>query len=235
MTRFLTILCLFTILASCKTETKDQTQSEITAEQSTNKKEEEIELTVAEKIAQAHGFEHWKNINEIQFTFNVNRGENHFERTWKWQPKENNVVSMVSKDSLITYTRTEMDSINIQLDQAFINDKFWMLVPFQLVWDDGTTISESVKEIAPISKTELNKITLTYGNEGGYTPGDAYDIYVDNDFMIREWVFRKGNSEEPSMITTFENYEDFNGIKIAKDHKTAEGNFNLNFSNIKVN
>ena len=51
---------------------------------------------------------------------------------------------------------------------------------------------------------------------------------------MREWVFRKGNSAEPTMTTTFENYEDFNGLKIAKDHKMAEGEFNLYFSNIKV-
>jgi len=34
------------------------------------------------------------------------------------------------------------------------------------------------------------------------------------------------------MITTFKNYQDFNGIKIALDHKKAEGNWNLNFTNI---
>jgi len=102
------------------------------------------------------------------------------------------------------------------------------------VWDEGTTISEAIKEVAPISKTELNKITITYGNEGGYTPGDAYDFYFNDDYIIQEWAYRKGNSETPSMITTFENYEDFNGLKIAKEHKMAEGNFNLYFSDIKV-
>jgi hypothetical protein len=119
-------------------------------------------------------------------------------------------------------------------DRAFINDKFWLLVPFQLVWDEGTTISETKREVAPISQTELNKITLTYSNEGGYTPGDAYDLYFDENYRIKEWVYRQGNSETPSMMTTFENYEDFNGLKIAKDHKMADGNFNLYFSNIKV-
>ena len=65
----------------------------------------------------------------------------------------------------------------------------------------------------------MNMITITYPNEGGYTPGDAYDIYFDEDYMIKEWTFRKGNSEDPSLSTTFENYKDYNGIKIATDHK----------------
>jgi len=36
------------------------------------------------------------------------------------------------------------------------------------------------------------------------------------------------------MITTFENYQDFDGIKIALDHKKSEGNWNLNFTNVKI-
>jgi hypothetical protein len=228
MKQLLTILCLLSVLIACKAESKEQT-----TKNETNlvvKKE----LSIAEKIAHAHGFDNWKHINEIQFTFNVDRDENHFERSWTWNPKTHDVKLISEKDTL-NFNRKSIDSLSMNSDRAFINDKFWLLIPFQLVWDEGTTISESEKVVAPISKTRSNKITLTYGEKGGYTPGDAYDIYFDDDYVIREWVFRKGNSEEPSMTTTFENYEDFNSIKIAKDHKMPEGNFNLYFSNIKVN
>ena len=233
MIRLLTLFSLLLILVSCKAETKDNT---IGSETISEKKKE---LTIADKIAQAHGIDHWKNVNEINFTFNVDRGESHFERIWSWKPKENIVVSSVSKDSITMYTRSiealdQIDPKMIALDKSFINDKYWLFVPFQLVWDEGTTISKPIKETAPISNIAMNKITLTYGNEGGYTPGDAYDIFYGEDYLIREWVFRKSNSKEPSVTTTFENYEDFNGIKIAKDHKTAEENFNLYFSNITI-
>ncbi|MDG5492806.1 hypothetical protein [Psychroserpens sp. SPM9] len=235
MIRLLTLSSFFVLLMACKTETKEQ-HSKI--ESST---EVQKELSIAEKIAKAHGYDHWKNVNEIEFTFNVDRGENHFERRWTWQPKTNYVVSMVSKDSISMYTRHAPSKVKetvdpkfINVDKNFINDKFWLLIPFQMVWDEGTTLSEPIKAVTPIAKTEMNKITLTYSSEGGYTPGDAYDIFYDEDFIIREWIFRKGNSETPTMATTFENYEDFTGIKIAKNHKTAEGNFNLYFSNIKV-
>ena len=225
--RLLTFLCLLTLLLACKTETKEQnTLSEIVSE-------EKKELTTAKKIAQAHGIEYWKNVNEIQFTFNVDRDDNHFERSWSWKPKTDD-IQLISEKDTIRYNRKSVDSLSLNADKAFINDKFWLLVPFQLVWDEGTSISEPVKDLAPISKKELSKITITYSNDVGYTPGDAYDIYVDEDYIIREWVFRKGNTEEPSMTTTFENYEDYNGIKIAKDHKMAESNFNLYFSNIKI-
>lgn len=190
-------------------------------------------ITIAEKIANAHGFENWKTISKIAFTFNVDKDSTHFERRWIWKPKTNS-VTLITKTDTITYNRANVDSIILKTDAAFINDKFWLLIPFQLVWDSGTTISSPTKTEAPISKTALNQITLTYSNQGGYTPGDAYDIFYDDNFLIKEWVFRKANQKEPSMTTTFENYKDIKGLKIALDHKKTEGNWNLNFSNIEI-
>ena len=184
-------------------------------------------ISTAQKIANAHGFENWKNISEIAFTFNGNR-------SWLWKPKTNDVTLLREKDT-INYNRTKVDSLLTKTDGAFINDKFWLLIPFQLVWDKGATISEPIIEESPISKAKLNKITLTYSNEsGGYTPGDAYDIYYNDDYLIKEWIFRRGNQTEPSLTTTFENYQDFNGIKIALEHKNAAGDWNLKFSDIKI-
>ena len=55
-----------------------------------------------------------------------------------------------------------------------------------MVWDSNATISETKKAEGPISKDELNMITMTYSDEGGYTPGDAYDIFYDDDYLIKE-------------------------------------------------
>ena len=127
-----------------------------------------------------------------------------------------------------------MDSLSINADKGFINDKYWLLAPFQLLWDQTAAISEVVKVEAPISKNTMNKITLTYASEGGYTPGDAYDFYFGEDFLIKEWVYRKGNSDEPSLITTWENNQDFNGIKLALEHIKLDGQLKIYFSNIKI-
>ena len=45
------------------------------------------------------------------------------------------------------------------------------------------------------SVTEVTRCGCHYLSEGGYTPGDAYDIYFNEDYMIKEWTFRKGNSD----------------------------------------
>ena len=80
----------------------------------------------------------------------------------------------------------------------------------------------------------MQKLTIVYGNAGGYTPGDAYDFYFEDDYIIQEWIFRKGNSPTPSLTTTFEDYKEFKGLKIATSHKRQGPNFNLYFTNIDV-
>ena len=219
---YLSLICLL-VLSSCKSEKKE-----------TAIEEEVIELSIAEKIANAHGYEHWKNVEKVAFTFKVDRDTiKGSGRSWQWFPKKDSIV-MHAGEQNVKYIRSKIDSVPSNADKNFVNDKFWFFVPFQLVWDTSATISEPKSAIAPISKYEMQMITITYPDEGGYTPGDAYDIYYDKDYLIREWTYRQGNSPEPSLSNTFENYKDFNGIKVAIDHKMKDGNWNLNFSNVEI-
>ncbi|NND88897.1 MAG: hypothetical protein HKM28_06600 [Flavobacteriaceae bacterium] len=226
MIRAILSLCLLLFIVSCQSKTDQPSED-------TNDSSNTDELSVAETIAYKNGLENWDEVTEIDFTFNVDRGGNHFERSWKWNPTTHDVTLMTSSDT-IRYNRKQVDSLTLQADSGFINDSYWLLAPFKLVWDEGTSFSEVTKELAPISQDTLNKITLTYGDEGGYTPGDAYDLFYDSKFILREWIFRKGNAPSPSMITTFEDYEKYEGLNIAKMHKDSTGTFQLYFTNISV-
>ncbi|WP_281540888.1 hypothetical protein [Maribacter aestuarii] len=209
-------------LAGCKSDKKTETDIPLK------------ELNILEKVAQAHGYDNWKNVSSLKFTFNVDRDSSHFERTWLWQPKSNEVVFMTREDT-ITYNRKAVDSLTAKTDGGFVNDKFWLLAPFQLVWDQkGFTYEHSENQEAPISKEKMHKLTTVYANEGGYTPGDAYDYYFGDDYVIKEWVFRKGNQEEPSMVTSWEDYKTLQGLDIATMHKMPEANFQLYFTDIEV-
>ncbi|KJD33528.1 hypothetical protein PK35_06695 [Tamlana nanhaiensis] len=211
------LLTLVIALISCKQQTTKKEAQKLEAPTKT---------TIAEKIAEAHGFNNWKNVNEISFTFAE-------KRHWLWNTKTNEVTLFTEKDT-ISYNRKQVDSLSAKTDAAFVNDKFWLLIPFQLVWDKSASISEVSKEASPINKTLLQKISITYASQGGYTPGDAYDIYFDSNYIIREWVFRRGNQKEASLANTFEDYNDYNGIKIALSHKKESGDWNLKFTNVSV-
>lgn len=228
--KHLTYLFLFLVLfVGCKDVPKEQSDREFILDHDKNKV-----LTTAETIAYKNGFEAWKEVKQIDFKFNVAReGKTLGGRKWSWKPKRNE-VSLLTETDTITFNRATLDSITTPYDANFINDKYWLLAPFNLIWDEGTKFSEKENQIAPISKDTLNMLTITYSKKGGYTPGDAYDFYYGKDFMIKEWVFRKSNSKEMSMQTTWEDYQTFKGIVISKSHKDPASNLELFFTDINV-
>lgn len=230
------LLLVFVFLFACKNPAGDPSEGTNTNQdrELLYESDENTILSTAETIALKHGVDHWDQVNEIAFTFNIDRAGNHFERSFIWKPKTQQVTYMSSTDT-VAYNRNEpLDSVQLLADKRFINDKYWMLSPFHLVWDKGTTISEEEQVVAPISKDTLNKITLLYGDEGGYTPGDGYDFYYGDDFMVREWVFREGNDPGKTMTNTFEDYANYNGLNIARMHQDSTGGFKLYFTNISV-
>lgn len=225
-----TIICLLLIsgLMACKEQ--KATQPSETAE-ATAPPAQKDRLTL---LAERHGFDHWKGVEEIRFTFNVDRGENHFERSWRWKPAEGEVTRISGTDT-VTYARAAVDSALTEVDAAFINDKYWLLAPYQWVWDRNSLTHSFEEDVpAPISGTPSDKLTIVYGNEGGYTPGDAYDFYFEADSLVSEWVFRKGNQADPSLITTWEGYEDVGGLQLSTRHQNEDGGFQLYFTDISI-
>jgi hypothetical protein len=238
MKKVLVVLSSILLCIACNNNTKKENKYEEETEVRdpkpvVDKKQNKIPTT-AEAIANANGLKHWDKVKEIRFTFNVDRDSSHYQRSWNWKPKKD-IITLTSEKDTITYNRSQLDSISIKADQKFINDKYWLLAPFNLVWDAANfTSKHELKAIAPISNIEMQKLTIVYEKEGGYTLGDAYDFYFEGDFIIKEWVFREGNQPEPSLITSWEDYQNFSNIKIAKTHIRNEGKWKLYFTEIKV-
>jgi len=227
MQRILLSLLLFSTFIACNNTRKSE-DIKITAQV-----EEIIAFTTAEKIANKLGFQYWNNVLEISYTFNVKRGEKHSFRSWVWNPKTGDVIMTSVKDT-IQYNRNSIDSLSQNADMAFINDKFWLLAPFNLVSDKGVTFIEKQGVSAPISGEKLNQLTAVYNNDGGYTPGDAYDFYYNTDYKIKEWSFRKGNQEKPNLSTTWEGYETINNITLSKTRKDSIGFFSIYFTDVSI-
>lgn len=226
MKKIIFLFAFTAILSSCKNETKSE-ESDSTAQSEEN-------LTTSQKIANANGVENFDEVEEIDFTFNVKVGDTvRSSRSWKWFPKENK-VAMTEKDSTTSYTRnsSNLSETEKAMDAKFVNDSYWLLFPYQLVWSNAN-FTEERDVTAPISKEKMNKLTVDYSGKGGYTPGDTYDVYYDNDYMIKEWVY-KASAGDKEMVTTWEDYETFKGLKISKMHKTEDGSFQLYFTDISV-
>jgi hypothetical protein len=226
MKKWLLPLCLAGLLImSCKEAPKQETAQQ---------QEDAEPKNLLELLADKHGYEHWEQVERIAFTFNVDRDTAHSERSWIWDIGADRVTRISGGDT-VSYLRSEVDSTLARVDAGFINDKFWFLAPYQWVWDQQSFTWEFEEGAeSPISGVPMQKLTITYGQEGGYTPGDAYDFYLGRDSVLREWVFRRGNQADPSLITTWEDYKDFQGLSLATMHQNAEGSFKLYFTGIRV-
>lgn len=184
----------------------------------------------ARKIAEAYGLEAFPALTEIQFTFHAQLPDKKVERSWIWKPQIDEVTAV---DSKTTYKRSEMKEAEEAIDAQFINDQYWLLFPLHLVWDKNKTLTLAEEKVpGPISGDPFHKLSVQYGDVG-YTPGDAYDLFYDDDFKVREWVYRKGGAEKATRISTWEDYENFEGVHISTNHQGPDG-FRVWFTGIEV-
>ncbi len=195
--------------------------------------EQKKETTIVQKIANANGIENFEDVRELNYTFNVKVNDSlRTSRSWTWRPQDKQ-ATLTTPDSTVTYNYESEASQHEQTDQRFINDQYWLLFPFHLVWDKMEW-EHTEEAMAPISGKSMQRVTVTYPDGAGYTPGDVYEIYFNEDHMIKEWVYLSGGSRERPLATTWENYEDFGGIKVAKMHKSKDGSFELYFTGVSI-
>ncbi len=187
------------------------------------------------EIANASGFKEFSKIKSIEFTFNVEKDSAHVtERRWKWMPQENTVIFYDKNDSTL-FKRTDTSTSELKkLNAQFTNDEYWLIFPLHLQWDKGYTFTDNDTAKGPVTEKKYHKYTVQYNARDGFTPGDMYELYIDDKNMVQEWAFHKTAATEPSLMTTWENYEDYKGLKIAKEHKSKDGKFRMYFTGISV-
>lgn len=190
-------------------------------------------------VAEEYGIEKFDEIQELSYTFNVIIGDKTITRKWKWEPKDKKVTYFEGGEDggEYTYHRDKLESQdkdkNIKIDKWFVNDQYWLLFPFHLLWDDHVEITEKGKLQSPIGKEDCRVLEIKYVGGRGYTPDDVYELYIGDDNLIKEWIFRKGGGK-PTRITSWENNKKFGPITIATEHYDSEKTFKLWFTGIEV-
>ncbi len=186
---------------------------------------------IREQIAKTYGLSSFPQIEQIRYTFNADFGGK-VSRSWVWEPKTDR-VSYESKDKngktvKYDYLRSRISSqpaeVAKEIDPAFINDQYWLLFPLHLSWDKDAKVEDKGMQKMPSGKGTARRVVVTYPSQGGYTPGDMYELFVDRDNQIREWSFHRGGSQKPTVTTTWENYKKAGPLLISLDHRgTKDG------------
>jgi len=188
---------------------------------------------IADKIAKAHGLDSWGQIEAIRYTFNIDAGPLKLSRSWVWEPKTDR-ISYDGKDKAgnpvkVTYSRSELASqsavVKEEIDPAFFNDQYNLLIPFHVVWDTSATVEDAGKQKLPLGKGSADKVVVKYPSVGGYAPGDTWDLYVGADGRIQALFFHRGGAIKPStFIASFTDYKKVGPLFLSLDHRgTADG------------
>ena len=200
---------------------------------------------IIEQIAKTYGLDSFGQIEAIRHTFNLNIPGLQASRTWTWEPKTGQ-VSYEGKDKegksvKATYVRSQLNSqpanVKDDIDPGFINDNYWLLFPFHAYWDTSATVTDQGLKKLPLGKGSAELAAVKYPAEGGYTPGDTWELYVGKDNRVEQLVYRRGGATKPSLvIATWAGYKKAGPLLISTEHRgTADGKpLHIFFSDVAV-
>ena len=201
---------------------------------------------IVDQIAKTYGIDSWGQIEAIRYTFNINVPGLKLSRTWTWEPKADR-VTYEGKDKAgnpvkVTYVRSQLSSqpenVQKEIDPGFVNDQYWLVFPFHLVWDTGADIQDAGMRKSPKGKGSVRLVRVKYPPVGvGYTPGDTWDLYVGSDNRVQTMVFHHGGKAKPSVvIATWDGYKKAGPLLVSTDHHgTADAKpLTLTFSDVAV-
>jgi hypothetical protein len=188
---------------------------------------------IAEQIAKTYGLDSFGQIEAIRYTFNIDFPGLKLSRTWVWEPKADR-VTYEGKDKAgnpvkVTYVRSQLNSqpanVKNEIDPGFINDQYWLVFPFHVIWDTGANVEDKGMHKLPLGKGSAKQVIVKYPSEGGYTPGDTWELYIGADNRVQQLIFRRGGSTPPSVvIATWADYKKAGPLVISTDHRgTADG------------
>jgi hypothetical protein len=188
----------------------------------------------AQQIARTYGLDSFAQVEAIRYTWSAQFPGVNISRSWVWEPKTGQ-VSYEGKDNdgkpvKATYVRSQLNSqpanVKDNIDPAFVNDNYWLLLPLHAYWDTSATVTNQGMKQLPTGSGSAELVTVKYPTGGGYTPGDTWDLYVDKDNRIQQMVYHRGGPRKPSVvIASWDGYKKAGPLLISTDHQgTADGN-----------
>jgi len=124
-----------------------------------------------------------------------------------------------------------------EIDPSFLNDQYWVLFPFHIVWDGSPEVTDAGMQKLPLGKGSARRVVVKYPSEGGYTPGDTWTLFVGSDNRVKVLDYHRGGSKKPTeVITTWTDYKLAGPLLVAHDHRgPADGKpIRIFFSDVAV-
>jgi len=197
------------------------------------------ETDMRQKVAEAYGIQDFGQIEQIKYTFNVQLPDRNVRRSWTWQPKTDEVTFTAGGNAQpVVYSRNKISAATTgdlkKVDGWFINDNYWLLFPIHMAWDKQAKVDDVGRKDMPTGGGKARCLVVSYPPEGGYTPGDVYELFLDDSFRITQWIYRKGGSTVPTNVATWDDYRQVGPLILALNHKWTNKNVRIWFSEVAV-
>jgi hypothetical protein len=199
---------------------------------------------ILEKLTKTYGLQSFGQIDAIRYTFNVEAPGLSFSRSWTWEPKTDQ-VTYEGKDKSgnsvkVTYQRSQLGSqptnVRDDIDPGFLNDNYWLLLPFHLSWDTNAAVEDAGVQKLPQGNGSAEKVVAKYSSDGGYSPGDTWELYVGSNGRIEEMAYHRGGPPKLEVFATWTDYNKAGPMLFSLDHRGTRngGPLHLFFSNVAV-
>jgi hypothetical protein len=185
---------------------------------------------IIDQIAKAYGLDSYDQVEAIRYTWNIDiPGLFKASHKWEWEPKTNKIsfegTDKDGKPVKVSYLQSQLNSqpadVKDMVEPSFVNDNYWLIFPFHAYWDKSATITDEGMQKLPIGTGTARKVVVKYPAEaGGYTPGDTWELYVGPDYRVKEFVYRRGGTKKPSLVTaTWAGYKKAGPLLFSTEHR----------------
>jgi hypothetical protein len=106
-----------------------------------------------------------------------------------------------------------------------------------VIWDTSATVTDEGMQKLPLGDESGQKVVVKYPSDGGYSPGDTWDVYVGTDGRVQEFVYHRGGPKKPStVIAPWTDYKKAGPLLFSLDHqsKADDAPVHIFFSNVAV-
>ena len=200
---------------------------------------------ILEKLSKTYGLESFGQIEAIRYTFNAEAPGLNVSRSWTWEPKTDQ-VTYEGKDKSgnpvkVTYLRSQLGSqaanVRDDIDPGFVNDNYWLLLPFHFSWDTNAAVEDAGVQKPPLENGSAEKVVVKYPSDGGYSQGDTWEVYVGSDGRAEEMAYHRGGPAKlEEIFATWTDYKRAGPLLFSLDHRGTRngGPLHLFFSNVAV-
>lgn len=250
-TRLLLILALM-FSFSCQ-KASDQSTSDAGQLRFDPSKSDPQAIQIADEVMVAlGGYENFAAVNYLSFHFVV-AVDSQKTSDWRhdWDRRKNNYrVEGITRDGdhlLTIFNLDSRDGVAFKNGQKldgeekiqmlkrayarYVNDTFWLLLPFKLK-DPGAVLQfDGMQEI---NEVNYDVLRLSYADSVGLTPHNIYRIFVDqNTRVIHRWEYFEKAGAEPA-AAWWEKWQRYGSIKLAGQRSFENSNRKLLFTDIIV-